>query len=76
MEDGEVVFQVVAYLLQRSKEQGAESGEKRFGVWQIPGFVGFPGECDAEELGGMAVEGGGFDIEAEGVACGEGFEEL
>jgi len=30
------------------------------------GFSFFVGEGDAEELGGEAVEGGGFDVEAVG----------
>ena len=43
---------------------------------KIPAFVGFPGEGDAEEFRGVAVEGGGLDVETEGGLGGEGGEEF
>ena len=76
VEDGEIVFQVVADFFCGAVEDGFDFREDVVGKREIPAFVGFPREGDAEELGGVAVEGGGLDVEAEGGLLGEGGEEL
>ena len=76
VEDGEVVFEVVSDLFSGGFEDGLDVLEEGFVEGEIPAFVGFPGEGDAEEFGGVAVEGGGLDIEAEGILPGEFGEEF
>ena len=75
-QDGEVELEVVADFFRRGVEDRAEGCQQGIGVREIPAFVGFPGEGDAEQLRGMAVEAGGLDVETEGRLSGELGEKL
>ena len=46
-QDGEVEFEVVADFFRGGGEEGFEIWDLRFGIREIPAFVGFPGEGDA-----------------------------